>query len=211
MDCLGAWEGYIYDRSLPPLAHAALIHAQFEAIHPFLDGNGSVGRLLITLLFITRGLIPSPLLYLSAYFEATRDEYYARLLGITQNGEWEEWLLYFMKGVVLHAEDAVDRIRRMDDLIARWKRRLEGSRSKLPERALDLFAENPFRTVSGIAGRLGVAFTTAQRAIQRLEEVGIVRQVGDAKRNRLYRAGAVLDVLEGRPYPAASAVSTGAG
>ena len=95
MACLDAWERFLYDDALPPLVHAALAHSQFEAIHPFLDGNGRVGRLLITLLLVKRGVIPSPLLYLSAYFEATRQEYYARLLGVTERGEWEEWLTYF--------------------------------------------------------------------------------------------------------------------
>ena len=91
MPCLAAWERYLHDESMPPLVHAALIHAQFEAIHPFLDGNGRVGRLLITLLMVQRNVLPSPLLYLSAYFERTRQDYYARLLGITERGEWEEW------------------------------------------------------------------------------------------------------------------------
>ena len=201
MGCLDAWERYLYDGALPPLAHAALVHAQFEAIHPFLDGNGRVGRLITTLLFITRGLVPSPLLYLSAYFEATRDEYYARLLRVTLRGEWEGWLLYFLKGVAIQAEDAVDRIRRMDDLIVQWKLRLAGSRSRLPERVIDLFAENPYWTIGGVAARLSVAFTTAQRAIERLEKAGIVRQVGEAKRNRLYRADAVLQALEDHTSP----------
>ena len=196
--CLGAIS---LRRALPPLAHAALVHAQFEAIHPFLDGNGRVGRLITTLLFITRGLVPSPLLYLSAYFEATRDEYYARLLGVTLRGEWEGWLLYFLKGVAIQAEDSVDRIQRMDDLIVGWKRRLVGSRSRLPERVIDLFAENPYWTIGGVAARLSVAFTTAQRAIERLEKAGIVRQVGEAKRNRLYRADAVLQALEDHTSP----------
>src|SRR5206468_8157121 len=91
MECLGPWETFLHDESLPPLVHAALVHSQFEAIHPFLDGNGRVGRLLITLLFIARSVLPSPLLYLSAWFEATRPEYYSRLLGVTERGEWEEW------------------------------------------------------------------------------------------------------------------------
>src|SRR5438034_1265981 len=89
MGCLGAWEKFLHDGSLPPLVHAALAHSQFEAIHPFLDGNGRVGRLLITLLLVEKGVLPAPLLYLSAYFEATRPEYYARLLAVTENGEWE--------------------------------------------------------------------------------------------------------------------------
>ena len=200
MPCLDAWERFLHDESLPPLVHAAIAHSQFEAIHPFLDGNGRVGRLLITLLLVARGVIPSPLLYLSAWFEATREEYYARLNGVTERGEWEEWLTYFLRGVALQSEDAVDRIERLDDLLSGWKRQLAGGRSRLPERALDLFAENPFWTVGGVADRLEVAFTTAQRTIARLEAAGIVAQLGEARRNRVYCAGAVLDVLE-EPSP----------
>ena len=196
MPCLDAWERFLHDESLPPLVHAAIAHSQFEAIHPFLDGNGRVGRLLITLLLVARDVIPSPLLYLSAWFEATREEYYARLSSVTEWGEWEEWLTYFLRGVVLQSEDAVDRIQRLEDLLSGWKRELASGRSRLPERALDLFAENPFWTVGGTADRLGVAFTTAQRAIGRLEAADIVTQVGEARRNRVYCARAILDVLE---------------
>ncbi len=194
--CLDAWERFLHDDALPPLVHAALAHSQFEAIHPFLDGNGRVGRLLTTLLLVERGVIPSPLLYLSAYFEATRQEYYARLLGVTERGEWEEWLTYFLRGVALQSEDAVDRIQRIDDLLSRWRQGLERGQSRIPERALDLFAENPFWTVGGLAGRLEVAFTTAQRAVDRLERGGVIAKVGEARRNRVYCAGAILDVLE---------------
>ena len=138
MPCLDAWERFLHDETLPPLVHAAIAHSQFEAIHPFLDGNGRVGRLLITLLLVARGVIPSPLLYLSAWFEATREEYYARLNGVTERGEWEEWLTYFLRGVALQSEDAVDRIERLDDLLSGWKPcQLAGGRSRLPERALD--------------------------------------------------------------------------
>ena len=199
MPCLGAWESFLHDDALPPLVHAALAHAQFEAIHPFLDGNGRVGRLLITLLLVTRSVIPSPLLYLSAYFEATREEYYARLLGVTERGEWEEWLLYFLRGVELQSEDAVERIQRLDALLAQWRSELTGERSRLPERALDLFFENPFWTVSSLARRLGAAFTTAQRAMDRLEALGILTRVGERRRNRVYCAGAILDVMEEPP------------
>ena len=196
MPCLDAWERFLHDESLPPLVHAAVAHAHFEAIHPFLDGNGRVGRLLITLLLVARGVLPSPLLYLSAYFEGTRDAYYAHLLAMTERGEWEEWLAYFLRGVVLQSEDAVRRIERLDDLLADWRQELAGLRSRLPERALDLFAENPFWTVGGVAERLEVAFTTAQRGIDRLEDAGIVSRVGEGRRNRVYCAEAILDVLE---------------
>ncbi len=178
---------------------SALVHSQFEAIHPFLDGNGRVGRLLITLQLVSQDILPSPLLYLSAYFEATHDEYYARLLGVTERGEWEEWLTYFLRGVVLQSDDAVDRIQRIDDLFAHWRRELASSRSPFPERVLDLFTENPFWTVRNIASRLDVAYTTAQRAIDRLESLGIVSRLGEERRNRVYCARHVLEILDEPP------------
>jgi Fic family protein len=198
-DCLGAWEGFLHDDTLPPLVQAALAHSQFEAIHPFLDGNGRVGRLLITLLLVAREVLPSPLLYLSAYFEATRPEYYARLSGVTERGEWEEWLRYFLAGAAGQAEDALGRIRRIDDLLDQWRTRIAKAPTRLPERALELFVENPFWSVNKLAARLEVAFTTAQRAIDRLESAGIVALVGDAKRNRVYCARAILEILDEPP------------
>ncbi len=198
-ELLGAWERFLHDDSMPPLVHAALAHSQFEAIHPFLDGNGRVGRLLITLVLIEKGVLPSPLLYLSAYFEATRNEYYARLLGVTERGEWEEWLEYFLSGVAQQADDALGRIQRIDELLSRWRGLLARSSTRLPDRTVDLFAENPFWTVRRLADKLGVAFTTAQRAIDRLESAGIVALASEARRNRLYCAGALLAILEEPP------------
>lgn len=199
IETLGAWEKFLYDDTLPPLVHAALAHSQFEAIHPFLDGNGRVGRLLITLLLIAKGVLPSPLLYLSAFFEATRDEYYARLLGVTERGEWEGWLNYFLAGTAGQAVDALGRIQRIDELLARWRERLRKAPSRLPEQAVELFAENPFWTVNKLAERLEVAFTTAQRAIDRLQSAGIVALQGEARRNRVYCARAILEILEEPP------------
>jgi Fic family protein len=199
LECLGAWEEFLRDDTLPPLVHAALAHSQFEAIHPFLDGNGRVGRLLITLLLIAKGVLPAPLLYLSAFFELRREEYYARLLAVTEQGEWEEWLGYFLTGTAEQAEDALGRIQRIDDQRARWRELLARVPSRLPERAIELFVENPFWTVNGLAERLDVAFTTAQRAIDRLESAGIVALVTAARRNRVYCARAVLEILEEPP------------
>ena len=198
-ETLNAWERFLHDDAMPPLLHAALTHSQFEAIHPFLDGNGRVGRLLITLLLIAKGVLPSPLLYLSAYFEATRREYYARLLGVTERGEWEEWLGYFFAGVAQQADDALGRIQRIDDLLSRWRGMLARTSTRLPDKTIELFAENPFWTVNRLAERLAVAFTTAQRAIDRLEGAGIVALVGEARRNRVYCAGALLRILEESP------------
>lgn len=194
--CLGPWEKFLHDESLPPLVHAALAHSQFEAVHPFLDGNGRVGRLLITLLLVEKRVLPAPLLYLSAFFDATRQEYYARLLGVTERGEWEEWLKYFLKGVAEQAEDAIERIQRIEDLLLRWRKQLTKGPSRLPEKAVDLLAENPFWTVKKLAKRLRVAFTTAQRTINRLEAHRIVTLMGEAKRNRVYCARAILKALE---------------
>ena len=115
MGCLDALERFLHDEKLPPLVHAGLAHSQFEAIHPFLDGNGRVGRLLITLLLAERAVLPSPLLYLSAWFESTREEYYAHLLAVTQEGAWESWLVYFLEGVRAQAEDALARIQDIDE------------------------------------------------------------------------------------------------
>lgn len=208
MECLGAWETFLHDDSVPPLVHAALAHSQFEAIHPFVDGNGRVGRLLILLQLVESGVLPAPLLYLSAFFEATRQEYYARLLAVTEKGEWEEWLDYFFRGVADQAEDALTRIQRIDELLVHWRQQLSGSTSRLPERALELFTENPFWSVSKLAERAGVAFTTAQRAIDRLESAGIVALATEAKRNRVYCARAILEILEEPPRTTATATAT---
>lgn len=154
------------------------------------------------MLLVEKGVLPAPLLYLGGWFEASRPEYYARLLGVTNAGEWEEWLLYFLAGTSEQADDAVRRIQRIDNLLVRWREALAKVPSKLPERALDLFAENPFSTVNGLAERLGIAFTTAQRAMDRLVSAGIVAPVGEAKRNRVYCARTILEILEEQPRPA---------
>ncbi len=196
--CLADLERYLHDQSLPPLVHAALVHSQFEAIHPFVDGNGRVGRLLITLLLVQRGLpLSSLFLNLSAHFERARNEYYARLLGITERGEWQLWLDYFLIGVASQADDAMARMRRIESLLSGWKRELARERSQVPERTLDLFSENPFWTVGALAERLGVPYTTAQRAFNRLETLGAVSLDSGERRNRVYCARAILDMLEG--------------
>jgi Fic family protein len=196
MECLGAWERFLHDTSLPPLIQIGLAHSQFEAIHPFLDGNGRVGRLLITLFLIEREILPTPLLYLSAFFEATRAEYYDRLHGVTERGEWEAWLQYFLTGVAQQAEDAVSRAQQINELLSTWRLELARRSSKPALDMIDVLAENPFCTAAGIAKKLGVAFTTAQRAIDRLESASVLTRVSEAKRNRVYCAKALLDILE---------------
>ena len=186
---------FLHDASLPPLIHGALVHAQSEAIHPFLDGIRRVGRLLITLLLAQRGVLPQPLLYLSAYFERTRQGYYSHLLNITERGEWEEWLVYFLNSVAAQADETIEKMSRIDELLSRWKLELERDRSRLPERALEQFAGNPFWTVGALAEQMEVAYPSAQRAINRLESLGAISLVGEARRNRVYCSQAILDVL----------------
>jgi Fic family protein len=194
--CLAAWEKFLHESDLPPLVTIALAHYQFEAIHPFLDGNGRVGRLLVTLSLIERKILPTPLLYLSAFFEASRRDYYDTLRGVSERGAWQEWLEYFLLGVARMSEDALSRATRINDIITQWQRKLAGGATNTPMRMIELLAANPFVTASGAARQLGVAFTTAQRAIERLQRSDIVQQTSDARRNRVYCARALLDILE---------------
>ena len=189
LPCLDAWEHSLHDDALPPLVQAALVHVQFEAIHPFLDGNGRVGRLLITLLLAERDVLPAPLLYLSAYFEATRPEYYARLLGVTERGEWEEWLVYFLRGrraaVAGRAGPHPPHRRPALGVEAR-----AGPRPlpRPPPRPRTSSPRTPSGPWPAWPEDSASPFTTAQRAIDCLEAAGVVARVGEARRNRLSTA-----------------------
>jgi Fic family protein len=196
MEALDKMERFFHDESFPPLVQAALLHYQFEAIHPFLDGNGRVGRLLIILFLMERQVLPGPLLYLSAFFEATRREYYARLQGVTERGEWEAWIEYFLNGVARQSEDLLSRAARINALLDRWRLVAASASSTTPIELVGLLGENPYWTISGAAKRLGVVYTTAQRAIQRLVDLSILTPLTDAKRDRVYCAREILEILE---------------
>jgi Fic family protein len=196
MECLGAWETFLQDSTLPPLIQIALAHYQFEAIHPFLDGNGRIGRLAITLFLVERGILPTPLLYLSAWIEATRQTYYELLGRVTRESAWEEWLAYFLAGVSRQSEDALSRAERINGLLAKWRAKVAGVSSSVPAALIERLAANPYLTTKGAAGQLRVAFTTAQRAIAKLQKLKIVSQVGSARRDRVFCARGILDILE---------------
>ncbi len=196
MDCLSTWERFLHEKNLPVLVHLALAHYQFEAIHPFLDGNGRTGRLLITLFLIERSILPEPLLYLSAFFEASRQDYYQHLLAVSKRGEWEEWLAYFLNGVARQSEDALNRAEQINTCFARWRTSLVGVPSKAPAQLLDMLEANPFITVKKASEKLGVAFTTAQRAVNKLENLSVISEVSGGKRDRLYCAKTILAILE---------------
>jgi Fic family protein len=196
MDCLGKLESFLHNRQLPPLVHIALCHYQFEAIHPFLDGNGRVGRLLITLLLIEQQMLPTPLLYLSAFFEATRDEYYTQLYNVSMKGTWADWLIYFLNGIAVQAEDALSRAERINELLNRWKAQMTTLHSSIPAGIVDCLAINPYCTITKIAQELQIGYTTAQRSIQKLEYEGIIKKVNGTKRNKVYCATEILSILE---------------
>jgi Fic family protein len=196
---LDALEKFIHAPSdLPALTRIGLIHYQFEAIHPFLDGNGRVGRLLISLLLCQWGLLPRPLLYLSAYFERNRGEYYGLLLAVSQRGEWEGWLRFFLTGVRDQSREAAVRVQNLQSLRQRYRRQLIGRRSaaRLSE-AVDFLIGNPIFSVRAMQVGMDLAdFKTAQRYVDVLEEDGILREVTGRKRNRLYRADEVFNVIK---------------
>ena len=197
--CLSDMERFIHaDSDLPPLLRIGLIHYQFEAIHPFLDGNGRVGRLMITFLLVAWDLLSQPLLYLSNFIESNRQEYYDRLLAVSQQGEWEAWLMFFLDGVHTQADDANQRISRLQELRLNYRAQFvdDRSREKL-EHMIDYLISVPITSISQAQESLEMgSFTTIQRHIEKLESLGIVREVTGKERNRIYRADQILKVLE---------------
>ena len=197
---LANWERFLHDRTQPPLVHAALMHYQFEAIHPFVDGNGRVGRLLITLMLCERDILPAPLLYLSAFFEATRADYYDGLRQVTERADWEGWVRYFLNGVARQSEDALSRSERINQLLQAWRTSLAGKpNTRVALSMVDFLSANPFLTPRGVEQRLGIAYNTVMRAIGLLQEQGIVAATTEAKRHRVFCAKALLDILEEPP------------
>ncbi|MBC8468993.1 MAG: Fic family protein [Planctomycetes bacterium] len=199
MDCLGTWEQFLHVQKIPPLVQAGLLHYQFEAIHPFLDGNGRVGRLLIILFLIERKVLTAPFLYISAFFEATRSEYYNLLLVVSRESSWNQWLEYFLNGIARMSEDVLSRAERINLLLQSWKERIAGQKPKILYDVIDLLAENPFWSTKKISERLQVAFTTAQRAINVLVEKEVLSQVDNAQRGRVFCANAIMKILDEPP------------
>ena len=196
---LDALEKFIHAPSdLPPLTRLGLIHYQFEAIHPFLDGNGRVGRLLISLLLSQWELLPRPLLYLSAYFERNRSEYYERLRAVSRRGDWEGWLGFFLTGVRDQSRQAVIRVQNLQQLRERYRKLLAGRRSAARlSQAVDFLIGNPIITVRQLQAGLNLAdFKTVQRYVDVLEGAGILREITGRKRNRLYSADDVFDSIQ---------------
>jgi len=198
-EAIGTWEKYLYSETIePPLVQCALMHYQFEVIHPFLDGNGRVGRLLITFFLCERGHLPQPLLYLSAFFERHRDEYYRRLLAVSQEGDWLGWIAFFLRGVNEQATDAIQTAQRILDLQSTYRKLIQGRRTPSPTLGiLDRLFVNPYVTITGAQKKHDVSFHTAQAAIDLLVEAKILREVTGQQRNRIYCAEELLRTIEG--------------
>jgi len=180
--------------NVPVLVWLAMVHYQFEAIHPFRDGNGRIGRLLITLLLCTKGVLDKPLLYLSAYFERNRQQYYEHLLRVSTHGQWTEWILFFLRGVVEQATDAFERSRQLLNLQQQFISLVKAKRSALQLRIVDLLIERPVITTVFVSKHFNVTYPTAKNNINKLVELGILHELSAAKQ-RTYIADKVLNVI----------------
>lgn len=197
---LSDWEKHLHsDPDQPPLIQCALMHYQFEAIHPFLDGNGRIGRLLITFFLSERGYLTQPLLYLSAFFDRFRDEYYSRLLAVSQRGDWRGWIGFFLRGVANQCKDAISDARKILDLHAEYQRTLEATK-KIPETAHRLVDEiflNPVISISGLSRKWNLPFNSVKTGVLRLIDIGILREVTEKKRKKLFLAPKLMELLTG--------------
>jgi Fic family protein len=194
---LDAWEKYLHDAAprLPLLVRCALLHYQFETIHPFLDGNGRMGRLFIVLYLMDRSRLPAPLLYLSGYLDRRKNDYYDRLQAVRERGEVAQWLRFFLDGIAVQATDAVERAEQLSDLREDFRSRLQGGgRAHL---AVDLLFANPILTVRHVQDQLHISQPGASNILRRLSAAGIVEEHGSGPgvRHR-FVASKVLDVLD---------------
>ncbi len=197
MEALQQLELYINEAShLPPLIRLGLIHYQFEAIHPFPDGNGRLGRLLVSLLLCAWNLLPQPLLYLSAFFETNRPDYYVNLCSVSEKGNWNSWLSFFLNGVSSQAIDAAARVKRINDLRENYRLRFQQGRSAARLlQVVDLLFARPLISVRTVEMELGLPYPTAERYIDELVKQGILEGTGKA-RNRVFIANEILQVIE---------------
>ncbi len=205
-DCMGDLERFLHatDDELPVLVKAGLAHVQFETIHPFLDGNGRLGRLLITLMLHDAGLLREPILYLSLYFKRQRSDYYRLLNDTRRTGDWEAWLRFFLEGVRSVAEAAVATARSVRETIESDRARIGslGRRAGSALRVHQALLDPPAGNIGGLARRTGLSAPTVAAALRDLKELAMVREVTGRRRGRMFLYERVLDVLrEGTDDP----------
>ncbi|HEY3040087.1 MAG TPA: Fic family protein [Pyrinomonadaceae bacterium] len=201
-EALNKFEKFLHDDSLPVLIHTALAHAQFETIHPFLDGNGRVGRLLITFLLCERKVLHRPLLYLSHYLKMHRAEYYDRLMAIRNDGNWEAWLKFFLRGVGEVSQEAIETARRIFALRDEHRQAINrdlGSNASGAFSLLDYLYEQPIISVRLVEQHLKSSFVTANKLVEQFIKLGILNETTGRQRNRRYAYGPYLDLFETSP------------
>lgn len=202
--CLDEFEKFLHSETdLPPLIKAGLVHLQFESIHPFQDGNGRIGRLLITLLLCKEKVLNEPLLYLSLYFKANRPDYYRLLQEVRENGSWETWLEFFLEGVRETADEAVATARSISNLLDGdlQKIRASGKPAGSLQQIFDLLKKNPYLTAAAAIEKTGLTPPTVQTALASLEEIGILREITGKKRDRVYEYQDYLAILQNGAQP----------
>lgn len=197
---LSDWEKYLHSNAEEPtLIECALMHYQFEAIHPFLDGNGRIGRLLITFFLCEREYLTQPLLYLSTFFEKNRAEYYSSLLGVSQRGDWRKLIEFFLRGIISQSKDAISDAKTILHLHADYKNTLEKTK-KIPQSAHRLIDEiflNPVISISGLSKKWKLPFNSVKTGVLRLVEIGILRETEGRRRNKLFVASDLMTLLSG--------------
>ena len=199
LDCMSGLERFLHTEGdgIPPLVRAGISHVQFETIHPFLDGNGRIGRLLITFMLLHAGVIKEPLLYLSLYFKRNRQMYYELLDGVRLTGDWEAWLDFFLEGVADTAEGAVSTAHRLIQLFSNDEGRIQ-QEIHAPASALRVhqsIKEHPIVTLQSVRERTGLSFHAASSGMTRLEQLGVVRELTGQRRNRVYAYQRYIDIL----------------
>lgn len=198
-ECMGDFERFLHDErtDLPVLVKAGLAHVQFETIHPFLDGNGRVGRLLITFLLCHAGILHEPLLYLSLYFKQNRSTYYALLDAVRREGDWEAWIGFFLEGVRQTAEGAVNTARRLVNLFQEDRERIipYGRRANSALRVQEALKARPITSLSEVCQRSGLSFPTAAGAMDLLTKLGVACEITGKARNRVFVYERYLAIL----------------
>jgi Fic family protein len=196
---MGDLEKFIHGQpvALPPLIKAALMHVQFETIHPFLDGNGRIGRLLITLLLQAEGILSQPLLYLSLFFKQHRSYYYDLLQAIRDQGDWEEWLAFFLEGVIAVSNHAASTTKRLLAISAEHQSMARGLGRQATSalRTLEYLQRHPVTTATAMATATGMSFHTAQRTLATLQPMGIVTEGTGKKYGKIFTYTDYLAIL----------------
>ena len=198
IEILGDWEMFLHNPTeLPVLIQCAIMHYQFEAIHPFLDGNGRVGRLFISFFLISKGILTQPLLYLSQYFERHHDEYYDRLLAVSLEGDWIGWINFFLDAVIAQSQHAMKSAKRIIDTREGYRQMLQNnSKTRAYTGLVDFLFMTPYFTLSQAQEVLNSSYNTAKKGVYLLEEMGLVEEVTGQARNRVYVARELIHLLQ---------------